>query len=203
MQEPANTPSSEIPQLAEDHEAGRLETYLPVCRVNAETSTQGSQIVKVLTVLIAVALSALSSPSMADGRHGAGESANLRLVKHMVKSYEGGDMGAVMSLLSDDVTIHLTVAEGTPLSGIFKGRDGVNQYFERNAQTMEPQSMEVNNFLAGGSQVAVIGRETIKVKRSGELMQDADWVMLCTVRNGKITSIEVIEDTAVLSRAYR
>lgn len=155
---------------------------------------------KFFCIFTALVLAGISTASPAAGKS---EAANLRVVKKMVQSYQGGDVGSVMKLLADEVTIQLTVSEGTPLSGVFKGKDGVNQYFSRNADTVETQAMEVQNFLAGGNQVAVLGRETIKIKHSGELMQDADWVMLCTLKAGKIVAIEVIEDTAALSRAYR
>jgi ketosteroid isomerase-like protein len=121
----------------------------------------------------------------------------------MVESYLNGEFEPIMAALADDVTIRLTIAPGTPLSGTFHGKEGVGEYFSRNAQTVDANSMEVLNYLAGGGQVAVVGRETLTVRKSGAVLRDADWVMLCTFRDEKISEILIVEDTSAISDAYR
>lgn len=130
------------------------------------------------------------------------ETENLKLVKHLVEQYMKGNFEPLGAALSEDVVLRLTIAEGTPLSGTFRGQAGVAEYFSRNAEVVETQAMEVTNFLAGGNQVAVMGRETLLVKRSGRLIENADWVMVCTLVGESVASILIIEDTSEISKAY-
>src|SRR4051794_38066225 len=131
------------------------------------------------------------------------ESENLKLVKYMVEEYQKGNFEPIAAALSEDVVIRLTVGEGTPLSGTFRGPMGLAEYFSRNADTVETKAMEVTNFLEGGNQVAVVGRETLVVRRSGRMMKDVDWVMLCSFSGTKISEILIIEDTTEILNAYR
>ncbi len=114
-----------------------------------------------------------------------------------------GSADPLMAAVSDDVECVLTIAEGTPLSGTFRGKEGLQRYFETQADLAEIQGIEILNFLAGGDQIAVAGRETLRIKRTGELCKDSDFVTLFTFREDKITRILTIEDTISLALAYR
>jgi len=114
-----------------------------------------------------------------------------------------GSAEPLLAAVSDDVTCRLTVAEGTPLSGTFRGKEGLQRYFEIQGEVAEIQKVEVLNFLVGGDQIAVSGRETLRIKRSGTLCQDSDWVTLFTFRGDQIIDILTIEDTAAIAAAYR
>jgi uncharacterized protein len=131
------------------------------------------------------------------------DESRLNLVRRMVESYLNGEFEPILAALADDVTIRLTIAPGTPLSGVFHGKEGVGEYFSRNAQTVETNSMDVLNYLAGGGQVAVTGRETLTIRQSGRMMRDADWVMLCTFQDERISEILIIEDTSEIADSYR
>ncbi|HET7216633.1 MAG TPA: nuclear transport factor 2 family protein, partial [Vicinamibacterales bacterium] len=62
--------------------------------------------------------------------------------------------------------------------------------------TFEPQE-----FVAQGDRVVVIGRYSAKMKPSGH-QYASGWVMLFTVKNGKIAKFAEYSDSAQLIRAY-
>lgn len=103
------------------------------------------------------------------------ESARLQLVREIFDAFlSAGDIAPLLNALSEDAELQLTVAAGTPLSGVFRGKEGVCRYFMRNDETVQTHAMEVQNYLAGREQVAVVGRETLTVKRNGARMVDSD-----------------------------
>jgi ketosteroid isomerase-like protein len=127
----------------------------------------------------------------------------LALLKDIFTAFvERGDVAPLLAAVTDDVSFCLTVLPGTPLSGEFKGKAGMEAYFARNAETVETSEFEVTNYLAGGNQIAVVGRETLKVIRSGEVHRGSSWVTLVDFRGDKIERVLVVEDTAIISAAY-
>lgn len=128
----------------------------------------------------------------------------LRIIKDLFEAFtQRGDIEPLLAAVSDDVQLRLTIADGTPLSGVFHGRAGIRQYFERNAETVQIAEFDILNYLSGGDQVAVVGRETMTVIRSGRVLKNSDWVTLFTFRDDKVVQVLVIEDTSGIVAAYR
>jgi uncharacterized protein len=128
----------------------------------------------------------------------------VALIKSMFDAFlASGGPGPLLEELTDDAEIRLTIADGTPLSGVFRGKEGLITYFTRNEEVVEIGSMEATSYLSGSDQVAVIGRETLTVRRSGRKVEDLDWVVLYTFRSDKICKIVIIEDTSEIAAAYR
>jgi ketosteroid isomerase-like protein len=130
------------------------------------------------------------------------QTARIALVEDILAALLAGSIVPLLAAVTDDVSLRLTVLPGTPLSGEFKGKAGLETYFALNAETVETNDLEIANYLAGGDQVAVVGKETLKVIRSGEVHQGSDWVMIFTFRGDQIASVLVVEDTARLWAAY-
>ena len=127
----------------------------------------------------------------------------IALVQDMFTAFlERGDIGPILAAVTDDVSFRVTVLPGTPVSGEFRGKDGLQTYFARNAETVEATELQVDSILAGGDQIAVVGRETMKVLRSGEVYRDWPWVTIFTFRGDQIERILIVEDTAPVWAAY-
>lgn len=128
----------------------------------------------------------------------------LARVKEIFAAFTSSGSGDLLfATVSDDVICQLTIAEGTPLSGTFRGKAGLQQYFERQGEVAEMLSIEITNYLQGGDQIAVVGRESMRVKRSGQVARNLDWVTLLTFRGDQICSILTLEDTSAIAAAYR
>jgi ketosteroid isomerase-like protein len=127
--------------------------------------------------------------------------ARVRQIFEAFVTSGSGDL--LFATVSDDVICQLTIAPGTPLSGVFRGKDGLQQYFARQAEVAEMESVEVLNYLQGGDQIAVVGRESLRIKRSGETARDLDWVTVLTFRGNQICQLVTLEDTSAIAAAYR
>ena len=125
---------------------------------------------------------------------------NLRVVKDGYAAFGRADIQGLLGMLSDDVEWHIP-GEGLPLSGTYRGRDGVGQFFRKLAQDSEILAFEPREFVAQGEQVAVIGWERVKVKATNRTTE-LNWVMIFTVQGGKITKFREYTDTQALAAAY-
>ena len=131
------------------------------------------------------------------------ESANIQMVKDAYAAFQQGDIDGVLRLVVDDVDWHgVKGAEGVaPQAGARKGRAAVGGFFRQLAAATEFPHFEPREFVAQGDQVVVIGDYAATVKITGRSAV-TDWVMVFTVRDGKISRFREWTDSAQLVRAY-
>jgi ketosteroid isomerase-like protein len=124
----------------------------------------------------------------------------LQVVKDGYAAFGRGDIQGLLGMLSDDVEWQIP-GEGLPLSGTYRGRNGVGQFFQKLAQDSEILAFEPREFVAQGEQVAVIGWQRAKIKATNRTIE-LNWVMVFTVRGGRIAKFREYTDTQALAAAY-
>ena len=62
-----------------------------------------------------------------------GTEESLRVVKDGYAAFGRGDIQSLLGMLSDNVEWQIP-GEGLPLSGTYRGRDGVGQFFQKLSQ---------------------------------------------------------------------
>lgn len=129
-----------------------------------------------------------------------GTEESLQLVKAGYAAFGRGDVQGLIALLSDDVEWHIP-GEGLPLSGIYRGHDGVAQFFQKLSQDSDILAFEPREFVAQDDQVVVIGWERARPKTTNRVLE-VDWVMAFTVRGGKIVKFRQYSDTKAWADAY-
>ena len=65
----------------------------------------------------------------------------------------------------------------------------------RLAESLEFQQFEPQEFIAQGDRVVVLGHTRAAFKTNGRVA-DQDWIMVFTVRDGKVVYYRYLEDTA-------
>ena len=131
------------------------------------------------------------------------ESRNVQVVKDAFAAFLRGDVNSILALVDDSVEWHAVKgAEGVaPHAGLRRGRAAVAQFFQQVASTIEFTKFEPREFIAQGDQVAVVGDYTGKLKANGGTLT-SDWVMVFTVRDGRVVHFREWTDSAQLVRAY-
>jgi ketosteroid isomerase-like protein len=86
---------------------------------------------------------------------------NLDLVRGAYEAFSRGDVPAVLGILSDDV--RWTVPPPLPQAVETEGREEVGRFFERLAGIWADLDLELDDFVASGDRVCVIGRGSGKV----------------------------------------
>ena len=131
------------------------------------------------------------------------ESGNVQVVRDAYGAFLRGNIDGVLALVDDGV--EWQAVKGTegvlPHAGVRHGRSGVADFFADLATTVEFTRFEPREFIAQGEQVVAIGDYAANVTTTGRSIT-SDWVMVFTIRNGKIVRFREWTDSAQLVRAY-
>lgn len=127
---------------------------------------------------------------------------NVQLIRDCFEAFGRGDPGYIVARVSDDVDWRHPGSAEVPYAGAYKGRDGVAQFFTRIGQSVEVTNWQPRHVLAVGDEVVATGAWSGKAKSTGKSFA-SDWGMVFGLREGKIESFRVVEDTAQLAAAFR
>jgi len=131
---------------------------------------------------------------------------NLQIVKNLYAAVGQGDLLTALDVLADDVdwqspvtrAKHVEISWARPR----KGRNQVMQFFKELAEKMELEPFELLGFTVQGDKVVVEGRNKGTVKAT-KRSYEHDWVMVFTLREGKIARCWHYYDTADILRAFQ
>ena len=131
------------------------------------------------------------------------EAANTQLIKDAYAAFQRGDIASILNSCDDNVEWQGVIGtEGVlPQSGLRRGKAKVGEFFKQVADTTDFTSFEPKEFIAQDDKVVVLGSYSANMKPSGQRYA-SDWVMVFTVRNGKVTGFREFGDSAQMIRSY-
>jgi ketosteroid isomerase-like protein len=127
---------------------------------------------------------------------------NIELAKRLINPPDG-NWQPLLDHLADDVVFKVTVPEGTPISGEFRGKQAVIGHFARLGELLEFRQEEPMEFFGEGDRVVVLGKETVEIKPSGVTVPGSEYADVLDFRDGLITRFLVIQDMSAFADAYR
>jgi ketosteroid isomerase-like protein len=127
---------------------------------------------------------------------------NLDLAKRLINPPDG-NWQPLLDHLAEDVVFKVTIPEGTPISGEFRGKRAVTEHFERLPELLEFEQENPMDFLGSGDRVVVLGRESFVIKRNGVTVTGTEYADVLDFRDGMITRFLVIQDLTAVVDAYR
>jgi uncharacterized protein len=131
------------------------------------------------------------------------EQDNTQLVQRAYAAFGQGDIPAVLALMADDVEwSEPGSADVLPWGGPRRGRQQAAAFFQELDRALTFEAFEPREFIAQGETVVVVGYERTVVKSSGHRVEN-DWVMVFTIRDGKIARFREYYDTAPYLAALR
>ncbi len=131
------------------------------------------------------------------------ERENTETVQRLFHAFGRGDVGVLMSLLSEDVLWFLPgPAELVPYAGERHGHAGASDFFQRLGAAVEFEQFEPREFVAQNDKVVALGFERGRVRATGKSF-DNPWALVFTVRDGRITEFRGYEDTGAIAAAFR
>jgi ketosteroid isomerase-like protein len=86
---------------------------------------------------------------------------NLDVIRGAYESFSQGDVPAVLGIMADDIA--WTVPPPLPQATDAHGRDDVGAFFQRLGSLWQDLDLEIEDFVASGDRVCVIGRGSGKV----------------------------------------
>lgn len=126
----------------------------------------------------------------------------VALAKQLINPQDG-DWQPLLDHLADDVVFKVTIPEGTPISGEFRGKAAVVEHFERLPELLEFEQERPMSFLGDGDRVVVLGRETMTIKQNGATVAGSEYADVVDFRDGLIARFLVIQDLSAVVDAYR
>ncbi len=125
--------------------------------------------------------------------------ANKQIIRALYDAFSRGDVEAVLSAMTDDVTWECP--GGAPYCGRRFGRGQVRQYLAELDRSVRLDEFDTDEILEDGDKVVVLGRERATVKESGSRFETA-FAHVFTMRNGKVAEVRLFSYTHASASAF-
>lgn len=130
------------------------------------------------------------------------EADNTRVVKQAYAAFGRGDVQGILDTL-DEAVLWKPIngaASHVPTAGERRGKAGVKEFFQILARSTMFDQFEPRDFVAQGDKVVALGHYRARVVGGGSF--ESDWVMLFTLRAGKIVEFQEFTDSAAVNAAF-
>jgi ketosteroid isomerase-like protein len=125
---------------------------------------------------------------------------NIEFVRSFL---ETEDWPRLIDRLADDIVFKVTIPEGTPVSGEFRGKDAVVEHFGNLANLLEFHQETPLEYFGSGERVVVLGQETVEIKKNGVSVPQSEYADVFDFRDGLVTRFTIIQDLTAVVDAYR
>ena len=130
------------------------------------------------------------------------EEKNASVVRDFYAMLLGGEAEtALQKYVTPDFVWANPLPEAIPYGGTFRGLEGAGRYLELVFGTLDLSDFEIEEVVAAGDRVVVIGRESALVKASGRRYAQ-EWVHVLRLRDGRIEELREYNDTAAMLAAF-
>jgi ketosteroid isomerase-like protein len=131
------------------------------------------------------------------------EAQNTQTIQDMYAAFGRGDVPTLLNLLDEAVVWYPVkgAAKTVPTAGERRGKAAVAEFFRLLAEGTTWEAFEPEEFIAERDKVVARGHYAAVAKPTGRRYA-SDWVMVFTVRAGKVVGFEEFCDTAALNAAW-
>lgn len=124
---------------------------------------------------------------------------NKQAIQDLYAAFSRGDIEAVLKGMTEDV--NWEAPGGAPFSGRRMGREQLRQFFVELDRAVRLDEFDVDEVLADGDRVVVLGRERGRVKETGRDYETA-FAHVYRLRNGKVAEARLFSDTHAEASAF-
>ena len=119
-----------------------------------------------------------------------GEADNTKVVQEAYAAFGRGDVQGILDRLDDGIVWKGVYGAGShvPMSGERKGKAAVTEFFKQVAANVNFSRFEPREFVAAGDKVIALGHYAAKTSAGKDF--DSDFVMVFTLRNGKVSAFQ-------------
>jgi uncharacterized protein len=126
---------------------------------------------------------------------------NEQLIKRLYEGVNTGQIEPLLNSFAADVDWELPKMVNVPFSGIWRGHDGVRQFFAKVLELQDILAFQPDEYFARGNKVVVLGHLRMCIK-STETEFSSRWSHVWTIKDDKVSSFYEYVDTAVVSKAH-
>ena len=131
------------------------------------------------------------------------EQENVQAVQQLYEAFRQRDIPAVLNCFAEEVVLYGPAPAGVlPWGGMYRGREGVGQFFKVLGESLDIQLFEIRDFIAQGDKVIVLGYQRGRAKSTGK-PYETHFAIALTLRDGKVAEYRSYNDTTALAAALR
>ncbi len=123
------------------------------------------------------------------------------IVQQYFQAFGAGDLEAILACLHDDVVWNVAGAPHVATVGLLQGKARVQRWLERFPQEFQPLEFVIDDFFELGDDVLTTGRFRHRILSTGRIA-GSDLAIRFTVRDGRISRYQILEDADILARAF-
>lgn len=130
------------------------------------------------------------------------EANNTKIVQDAYAAFGRGDIPTLLTYFDDAIVWKPVTgaAPHVPTAGERRGKASVAEFFKIVAKTTHFSRFEPREFIAQGDKVITLGHYTATTP-AGKTV-DSDFVMVFTLRDGKVSHFQEFLDSAALNAAF-
>jgi uncharacterized protein len=130
------------------------------------------------------------------------EAQNTKVVQDAYACFLNGDAAGVLARVDDTVVWKGTTgaSANVPMAGVRHGRAEVAEFFKLVAEHVAFSHFEPQSYVAQGDRVVALGHYTGRTSAGGSF--DSDFVMIFTLREGRIVEFQEFLDVAQYNAAW-
>ncbi len=125
-----------------------------------------------------------------------------QVVQHYLDTFFRKDVEKTLECLTDDVVWKVQGAPEVPTIGLLHGRDQVRAWMALFPTNFEPLAFHIERMFESGDQVVITGNFRHRILSTGKPFS-SDFAAICSVRDGKVSAYNFIEDSYALWRAFQ
>jgi ketosteroid isomerase-like protein len=125
---------------------------------------------------------------------------NIAFVRSVL---ETEDWPRLIDRLADDVVFKVTIPDGTPVSGEFRGKQAVVEHLLNLGNVLQFRQEQPLQFFGDGERVVVLGTETVGIMKNGATVPHSEYADVFDFDDGYVTRFTVIQDLTAVVDAYR
>ena len=127
---------------------------------------------------------------------------NVAVVQRAYDAFGRGDIAGLLALLDENIPWETPGPSDLPTAGKRRGHQAVAEFFQTIGAVGDILQFEPTTIVAQDDIVVVLGRETNRVKATGNTV-DFEWVHVFTVRDGRIVAFKEYGDVSAIVAEVR
>ncbi|MEM7553766.1 MAG: nuclear transport factor 2 family protein [Cyanobacteria bacterium P01_A01_bin.84] len=112
-----------------------------------------------------------------------------------------GNVEEAISLVSENTVFEAQGPSSVPIYGKFHGKEGVKEFIKILGELFDTEAFNIYKFAVKDEYTFAHGYMQHRIRKTDKVFT-SEWALVCTTKNGKITSYKMFEDTAALEAAY-
>lgn len=112
-----------------------------------------------------------------------------------------GDMNRVLETVHDDAVFVAQGPETIPIYNTFYGKEGVKEFVRILGEQFDTEDFKVYVTAAYEDYIFAHGLMKLRVRKTRKIFE-CEWALVCRIKDERIISYKMFEDTSALENAY-